>query len=58
MKEIQVFMSSGGSLESTIMKLQGLSQEFQVAITSIINRLAEAHGLTFNKVFVRGQKTR
>ena len=47
-KEMQEVKSGNRALESAVAKLRNLSSESQTAITSIINRLAEAEGVSFN----------
>ncbi|MFC1957546.1 hypothetical protein ACFLX0_01855 [Chloroflexota bacterium] len=46
---MQASSAANNSIESAIRKLQGLSNESQAAIASIINRLAEAEGVNIIK---------
>ena len=45
-KGAQAVVSDGGNLESAMTKLRGLSQESQVAIATIIDRLAVVEGVS------------
>ena len=46
--EIQEVKTGNYSLETAMGKLRGLSSESQNAVASVINRLAEAEGVSFN----------
>ena len=47
-KRTQAASLDSGKLESAMAKLRGLSQESQIAITSIIDKLAHAEGISFS----------